>query len=160
MVPANARKRHKFVEKRMESIKNDADILGLNIAEYISTDTGVICAGNVYQYVKEALPSVSVLKLGMVNPLPEKLIREFAQKVKNIVIAEELEPIIETQVKAMGIACKGKELFTVQGEYSAAMLKKAFGYAAENAESVAVPARPPVMCAGCPHGGVFYVLIK
>ena len=128
----------------------------------ISTATGacIICSGNVYQYVKEALPQASVLKLGMVHPLPQRLIREFAKNVEQLYIAEELEPVIETQVKAMGISCKGKELFTVQGEYSVGMIRQAITGEAEAAlQPVLVPPRPPVLCAGCPHRGVFYVPI-
>jgi indolepyruvate ferredoxin oxidoreductase alpha subunit len=160
MIPANARKRHIEVEKRMAKLKEDSSAFEINKAEYISKETGIICAGDVYQYVKEAAPQVSVLKLGLINPLPERLIREFAAKVENLIIAEELEPVIENQVKAMGIKCRGKELFTVQGEYSAAMIKEVLGGEINKTESISVPPRPPVMCAGCPHRGVFYVLNK
>lgn len=161
MVPANARERHKAVERRMKALAEDCNDLAVNRIEYDDRSVGVICAGDVYQYVKEALPQVSVLKLGMVHPLPERLIREFAENVEQLYIAEELEPVIERQVRAMGIACKGKELFTVQGEYSARMIRQAItGQAEEAFEAVPVPPRPPVLCAGCPHRGVFYVLNK
>lgn len=161
MVPLFARERHKVVESRMNIIKNDCNTLDINKIEYTNSDTGIICAGNVYQYVKEAAPEANILKLGMVHPLPLKLIKEFADKVKNLIIVEELEPVIENQIKAMGIECKGKELFSLQGEYSANIVKKALGKAiSEGYQSMTVPARPPVMCAGCPHRGVFYILNK
>ena len=161
MVPANARERHKAVERRMKALAEDCNGLPINRIEYGDRSVGIICSGNVYQYVKEALPQASVLKLGMVHPLPQRLIREFAKNVEQLYIAEELEPVIETQVKAMGISCKGKELFTVQGEYSAGMIRQAItGEAKAALQPVLVPPRPPVLCAGCPHRGVFYVLNK
>lgn len=161
MVPANARERHKMVENRMKALAKDCNSFSINKIEYNDKSFGIICSGNVYQYVKEALPQASVLKLGMIHPLPEKLIREFASNVGELYIVEELEPVFETQIKAMGISCKGKELFTVQGEYSAAMIRRAItGQIEETARPLDAPARPPVLCAGCPHRGVFYVLSK
>ena len=160
MVPANARQRHKILEQRMITIENDCNNFDINKIEYKDKKIGVICSGNVYQYVKEALPQASILKLGMVNPLPKNLIKEFSQKVDELIIVEELEPVIENQIKAMGIKCKGKELFTLQGEYSVNMIKNALGNKTEETKPVNVPVRPPVMCAGCPHRGVFYVLKK
>ena len=114
-----------------------------------------------YQYVKEALPNASVLKLGIVNPLPKKLIEDFASKVDTLYIVEELDPLIETQVKSWGLKAIGKEILTVQGEYSATMLRRAIGK--ENIEVNApaqIPNRPPILCPGCPHRSVYSVLNK
>ena len=124
MMPANAIKRHVFVEQRMNRMAEDANTLDINKVEYNDTKIGIITSGIPYQYVKEVLPEASVLKLGLVHPLPKKLIKDFASKVDRLVIVEELEPVIEEQVKAMGIECDGKNLFTIQGEYSANMLRE------------------------------------
>ena len=130
--------------------------------EYNDLSVGFITSGIAYQYVKEAMPEASVLKLGIVNPLPRKLIEEFAAKVEKLYIFEELEPVIEEQVKSWGIAkAVGKELFTVQGEYSANMIReKILGQTLDVAASAQVPARPPILCPGCPHRSVFSVLNK
>lgn len=161
MMPASAKIRHVVVEERMNKLQKDANKLKINKIEYNKKDIGVICAGATYQYVKEALPNASVLKLGMVHPLPINLIKRFAKEVKKLYIIEELSPFFETQIKALGIKCKGRELFSVQGEISTndireKILKKKI--VIENKKEL--PGRPPVMCAGCPHRGVFYVLNK
>lgn len=158
MMPACAIQRHLAVEKRENLLKQDVNNFEINRAEYGDKTLGVVCSGVVYQYVKEALPNASVFKLGIVYPLPIESIREFAKNVKRLVVVEELEPIIERELKANGIACEGKDLFSVQGEISVVDIKeKLIG---EKRESVKVdlPPRPPVLCAGCPHRGVFYVL--
>ena len=125
------------------------------------TKIGVITSGIPYQYVKEALPNASVLKLGMVNPLPRKLIEDFASKVEKLYIVEELDPVIEEQVKSWGIKATGKEIFTVQGEYSANMLREAIlGEELKLDAPAAAPGRPPILCPGCPHRSVYYVLNK
>ncbi|MEG2084664.1 MAG: indolepyruvate ferredoxin oxidoreductase subunit alpha [Clostridia bacterium] len=160
MMPANAQKRHVVVEARMNKIKEFANTIAINKAEYNNTDIGVVCAGVVYQYVKEILPNASVLKLGMVNPMPDNLIKEFASKVKKLYIIEELEPIFETHIKALGIECVGKEMFSIQGEISANIIKNKFFGAPIPVADTSLPVRPPVMCAGCPHRGVFFVLSK
>lgn len=161
MMPGMAIKRHIFVEERMKRLAADACTLDLNRVEYRDGKIGVITSGIPYQYVREALPEASVLKLGMVHPLPEKLIREFASKVETLYIVEELEPVIEEQVKAMGISCIGKEIFTVQGEYSANLLRRAvLGQNSAGEEPARVPARPPILCPGCPHRSTFSVLKK
>jgi len=162
MMPGNAKKRHLHVEQRTKDLSNDmSDFPALNTVELNDTKIGFISSGIPYMYVKEALPEASVLKLGMVNPLPEKLIREFAKKVDRLIIFEELEPVIEEQVKAWGIACEGKELFTIQGEYSANMLRKAvLGEELDIAEPAEVPMRPPILCPGCPHRSVYSVMKK
>lgn len=161
MMPGNAIKRHVFVEERLNRMAEDACMLDINKVEYNDTNIGVITSGIPYQYVKEVIPNASVLKLGLVHPLPKKLIAEFASKVDKLYIVEELEPVIEEQVKAMGIECIGKEIFTVQGEYSANMLRRAIlGEKVEVKVPVSTPARPPILCPGCPHRSTYSVLKK
>lgn len=160
MMPANAKLRHLAVEERMNKLAEFGNTYSMNKWDR-GSKIGFITSGIPYQYVKEVCPDASVLKLALVNPLPKKLIKEFASSVDELYIFEELEPVIEEQVKAMGIKCKGKELFTVQGEYSANMLKKVL-YGAEIPSPVKeqIPPRPPILCPGCPHRSVFSVLKK
>ena len=161
MMPGNAIKRHLVVEKRLKDMAADASSFAINKAEYNDTKIGVITSGIPYQYVKEALPNASVLKLGLVHPLPRKLIEEFASKVETLYIVEELEPVIEEQVKSWGIKCIGKEIFTVQGEYSANMVAKAIlGKGTDSDAPAQAPARPPILCPGCPHRATFSLLKK
>jgi indolepyruvate ferredoxin oxidoreductase alpha subunit len=162
MTPAGARVRRAAVERRMRALRADCENFDINYAEYDDLSVGVLCAGNVYQYVKEALPGASVLKLGLIYPLPDGLIREFASKVQRLVVAEELDPVFEEHVKALGIPCEGKDILPFQGEYGARMLREAVTGVSEPAAAAlpAVVARPPVLCAGCPHRGVFFVLNK
>ncbi len=159
MMPGNAKGRHLVVEDRMKKLSEDASSLSVNRAEYQDTKIGVITSGIPYQYVKEAMPEASVLKLGMVHPLPRKLIEEFASKVDKLYIFEELEPVFEEQIKSWGIKAQGKEIFTLQGEYSANLIRtRVLGEAIEAAEAAKVPARPPILCPGCPHRSVYSVL--
>ena len=145
----------------MKALAADGYDFPINKVEYNDTSIGFITSGIPYQYVKEAMPNASVLKLGMVHPLPKKLIEEFASKVDKLYIFEELEPVIEEQVKSWGIKCVGKEIFTLQGEYSATLLKKALlGQQPDVKEAADVPARPPILCPGCPHRSVYTVLKK
>ena len=163
MMPGMARKRHVEVEKRMAALKEYADATGLNRIEWGSKDVGVVTSGIAYQYAKEAFGGVSYLKLGMVYPLPEKLISEFAKQVKTLYVIEELEPFIEEQIRSMGIEVKGKELLPAIGEYSVRLIKeKILGEKPRNFTPLEdnIPVRPPVMCPGCPHRGVYYVLKK
>lgn len=161
MMPSMAKLRHLHVEAREISMAEDADCFSINRVEMNDTEIGVITSGIPYQYVKEVLPNASVLKLGLVNPLPKNMIRDFAASVKKLYIVEELDPIIEEQVKAMGIPCIGKEIFTVQGEYSANMIRRAILQEELSIEEEAVvPNRPPILCPGCPHRSTFYVLKK
>ena len=163
MAPANAIRRHPIVEDRLASLRDYAETSGINKIEWANDlSTGIITSGTSYEYVKEVCgDSVSILKLGMVNPLPERLIREFAVHVKRLIVIEELDPVIETAVKAMGIACEGKNLFPITGEFSQSIVRKALGYPEKPfVEGEALPGRPPVMCTGCPHRGLFYVLAK
>lgn len=160
MMPANAKGRHIAVEERMKKMAEDACSMEINRAEYNDTSIGFIASGIAYQYVKEVCPDASVLKLGLVHPLPRKLIEEFASRVGRLIVFEELEPVYEEQIKSWGIKCEGKELFTVQGEYSANMLRKALGMELETVPAASVPARPPILCPGCPHRSVYSVLKK
>ena len=163
MMPAYAKAKHPVVEERTKKLIAFSEICDFNKIEMGGTDLGIITAGDCYQYVKEALgDSVSVLKLGMLNPLPEKLIRDFAAKVKRLVVVEELDGIIETHVRSLGLPVEGKSLFTPIGEYNQDTVRKVFGSALnEKADcEVNVPVRPPMMCAGCPHRGMFYALSK
>lgn len=161
MMPAMAKARHAVIEDKMAELAKDACTLPVNRVEMRDTKIGVITSGIPYQYVREALPDASVLKLGMVHPLPEQMIRDFAEKVDTLYVVEELDPVIETQVRAMGIDCKGKEIFTLLGEYSANMLREAvLGEKVEAKAPAQVPNRPPILCPGCPHRSVYYVLKK
>ena len=160
MMPGNAIKRHLVVEARMKKMAEDASSMPINRAEYRDLSVGFITSGIAYQYVREAMPEASVLKLGLVNPLPKKLIEEFAAKVDRLYIFEELEPVIEEQVKAWGISkAVGKEIFTIQGEYSANLLReRVLGEKQDFHPEEGVPARPPILCPGCPHRSVFTAL--
>lgn len=161
MMPGNAKGRHLVVEAREKKLIEDSCSFDINKAVYGDKKIGVITSGIPYQYVKEVLPHASILKLGLVNPLPRKLIEEFASKVETLYIVEELDPIIEEQVKSWGIKAIGKEIFTVQGEYSANMLRAAILKQKIHVdEPAAAPGRPPILCPGCPHRSTFYVLSK
>ncbi len=163
MLPGHARMRHIEVEKRMLKLGEYAETTPLNSIEWGSKEVGIITSGVVYQYVKEVLPEVSVLKLGMTNPLPQKLIKSFAEQVDRLIIIEELEPVIEEQVKSWGIKVEGKELFSLLGEYSPEMIEAKLGQAKPVRSydlDKEIPARPPLMCPGCPHRGVFHTLHK
>ncbi len=161
MMPANAKLRHVEIEKRNKELAEAANTLPVNRIEMNDTKISVITSGIPYQSVKEAIPGASVLKLGMVNPLPRKMIEEFAAKVEDLYIIEELDPVIEEQVRSWGIQAKGKDLFTIQGEYSANMIREAaLGEKAETKAPAQAPGRPPILCPGCPHRSVFHVLKK
>lgn len=164
MMPANAIKRHVAVEERIKALSEFAEDCPFNTAEYNSSEIGVITSGISYMYAKEALGDrVNYLKLGMVYPLPEKLIRDFASKCKKVFVIEELDPVFEEYCRSLGIDVIGKESFTLLGEYTPSMIKKAvFGEASSEFDTLdeTVPARPPVLCPGCPHRGTFYVLQK
>ena len=161
MMPASAMGRHVVVENRDNKLQIDAVNFSINKVEIKDKKIGFITSGIPYQYVKEVCPNASVLKLGIVNPLPKKLIEDFISQVETVYVFEELEPVIEEQVKAWGYNVKGKELFTRQGEYSSNMLKKViFGNDDRIFEKAEVPNRPPILCPGCPHRSVFSVLNK
>ena len=161
--PANAVRRHAAVEARMEALNELAETTPLNRVEMGDAAIGFVTSGTCYQYVKEAFPEASVLKLGMVNPLPVKKLREFADQVDRVIVVEELDGVIETHMRANGIRVDGgKNLFGNQGELSQNRIRKAMGAEAPVCQSYdeAVPGRPPVMCPGCPHRGLFTVLSK
>ena len=163
MAPANAVRRHPFVEERTKKLAALGEVSPLNRVEMGGTEKGIICSGTCYQYVKEVFgDTVSVLKLGMVHPLPTKLIQDFASKVEQVYVIEELDGIIEQHLQSIGVPCIGKELFTPIGEYNQTSIRAAFGLPQPPFVSTdtPVPVRPPVMCAGCPHRGLFYTLAK
>ncbi len=164
MMPANAVKRHVFVEERMASLADFAEITELNTTEDNGADIGVITSGIAYEYAKEALGTAAdFLKLGMVYPLPRVKILDFVKRHKKVYVIEELDPVIENFAKSVGAHVIGKEIFTFLGEYTPNMIRKAvLGIPAPKSVSAdePIPVRPPVMCAGCPHRGTFYVLKK
>ena len=160
MMPSSAIGRHVVVEAREKRLAEDVNGFGIVREEMRDDALGVVCSGVVYEGVREALPEASVLKLGVVYPVALDKVKEFASKVKRLVVVEELEPFIEDTLKAAGIACEGKNIFSLQGELSTAIIKeKLLGIKIET-EKKDLPVRPPVMCAGCPHRGVFYILNK
>ncbi len=164
MMPANAVRRHVDVENRTLALGDFAETAALNTVEDNGAKVGVITSGIAYMYAKEALgDTVNYLKLGMVWPLPEKLIRDFAEGLDALYVVEELDPFIEEHCRAMGLSLVGKEAFTMLGEYTPAMIAsviKKESPAPFKAAGEAIPNRPPVLCAGCPHRGTFYVLKK
>ncbi len=164
MMPGNAIKRHPFVEQRTLKLQEFAENCIYNTVEYSANDEiGIITSGCSYQYVKEVFGNtVSILKIGMPNPLPVNTIKDFANKVKKLYVIEELDPIIETHIKSLGIEVIGKEMFSILGEFSQKTIADAFGIKANQSVSAdsPVPNRPPMMCAGCPHRGMFYTLAK
>ena len=163
MIPNYARARHFDVEKRIVDLVNDSSNFSINKTEIKDTDIGFITSGICYTYVKEIFLEASILKLGLVYPLPEKLIRDFCSKVKKVYVVEELDPFFETQIKAMGLNVEGKNLFPITGELSPDAIKKAFGKEslAKKADiNIQIPARPPALCPGCPHRQIFAILNK
>ena len=163
MMPGNARGRHLVVEEREKRLAADAgNMSDLNIVEMRGKKLGVVTSGAAYQYVREALPDASTLKLGMVYPLPMDLIQDFASKVDELVVIEDMEPFFEDAIKAAGIACSGKDKTGLQGELFVRRIQTQFAGAPEPGpqETQGIPQRPPVLCPGCPHRAVFYVLSK
>ena len=163
MMPGNAKRRHPIVEERTAKLTEYAETSSLNRVEMGGTEIGIITSGTCYQYVKEVFgDSVSVLKLGLINPLPVELIRDFASKVNRLVVVEELDGVIETHCKNIGVFTEGKNLFSPIGELSQSIIAKAFGLPekANVTTDTEIPMRPPVMCAGCPHRGMYYTLAK
>ncbi|OGU06981.1 MAG: indolepyruvate ferredoxin oxidoreductase subunit alpha [Geobacteraceae bacterium GWC2_55_20] len=159
MLPGNARVRHPLVEASLQKLSAAASSMAINRSELRDRSIGIITSGVCYQYVREVLPNASTLKLGMVNPLPYDLIREFASQVDKLYIVEELDPFIEQQVRAMGINAIGKELISLCGELTPGRLRSSFCLPQpEAAPAEKLPGRPPNMCPGCPHRGVFFAL--
>ena len=182
MAPANAIKRHPFVEQRMKELEKWSETSGVNRIEkstavisirpagYSTTvqsdKVGIVTSSTSYQYVKEVLgDSVNILKLGMVNPLPADMIRKFADGLEKLIVVEELDPVIEAFVRGLGLKCEihGKDMFPICGEFSQNLVAAAFGSEVpqgKKLDGVQIPVRPPIMCAGCPHRGMFYALNK
>lgn len=163
MMPGNAIRRHPVVEERTRKLTEFAETCDLNRVEMGGTSMGVITSSTPYQYVKEVFgDSVSVLKLGMVNPLPVKLILDFASKVDKLVVVEELDSIIEDHCRKLGLKVWGKNVLPLEGEFSQNLVASKLGGTVHTGKTLedAIPPRPPVMCAGCPHRGLFYTLNK
>jgi indolepyruvate ferredoxin oxidoreductase alpha subunit len=163
MLPGHARLKHPLIEERLKKIALLAETSPLNRVEWGDTHIGIISSGITYQYAKEALPGASFLKLGMTYPLPAKLIRDFASKVKKLIVVEELDPFLEEQVRLLGVKVDhGKDLFPILGELEpsrvAALLTGV--EAKKKLPAEGLPVRPPVLCPGCSHRGVFSVLKK
>ncbi|MBQ9420740.1 MAG: indolepyruvate ferredoxin oxidoreductase subunit alpha [Lachnospiraceae bacterium] len=163
MMPGNAKRRHPVVEERTAKLIEYAETSPVNRVEMGGTEIGIITASTSYQYVKEVFgDSVSVLKLGMANPLPKKLILDFASKVDKLIVVEELDPIIENHCKELGLKVSGKDVLPICDEFSQNLIAKALGKDVPEGRALdeQIPMRPPVMCSGCPHRGLFYVLKK
>lgn len=163
MMPGNAIRRHPVVEERTRKLTEYAETCEINRIEMGDTSLGIITSSTCYQYVKEALgDKASILKLGLINPLPVQKIKDFAAKVDRLVVVEELDPIIENHCRELGLEVSGKDIFPMMGEISQNMVaEKLLGKKAEyEVLEENLPVRPPVMCAGCPHRGLFYALSK
>jgi len=164
MVPANAKRRHPIVEERTRKLVAFAEESSLNrVEEGTDTSMGIITSSTSYQYVKEVFgDKYPVLKIGLINPLPEKKIKDFAAKVDKLVVVEELDPIIETHCKTLGLEVTGKDIFPLIDEFSQGLIATSLGLPEKPAckPIEGLPGRPPAMCAGCPHRGMFYVLSK
>lgn len=162
MLPAHARRRRVEVGKRMERLREFSESFEGTRIEWADRKRGFVTSGVTYLHVREAFPDASVLKLGMVHPLPENLIREFASGVEELIIVEELDPFLETRIKAIGIACTGKDRIPAIGELNPSIIRTAVTGQAPSGifEPVQIPMRPPNLCPGCPHRGMFHTLSK
>ena len=163
MMPAMAKQRHLVVEERTRKLIEWAETAPINRVEMGGTEMGIITSSTSYQYVKEVFgDSVSVLKLGMANPMPERLIKDFAAKVDKLVVVEELDPIIENHCRMLGLEVTGKDVLPMEDEFSQNLIAQRLGREVHTGKALdeAIPNRPPVMCAGCPHRGMFYTLNK
>ncbi len=161
MLPVNAKRRHLVVEERTRALKEFAETFDGNRIEWGDRSLGIVTAGVSYQYVKEAFPEASVLKIGLAYPLPERLVREFAAGVSRVMVVEELDPYLETHVRALGIVAEGKERIPIVGEIDPRIVREAVtGEAVPVRAPEKVPARPPNLCPGCPHRGLFFALKK
>ncbi len=168
MVPSNARGRHPVIEERLERLREWAETAEVNRIEWGDRKLGIVSAGAAYNYAREVFPEASFLKLGMAWPLPERLIREFAAAVDELVVVEELDPFIENWIRALGIPVRGKDIFPMVGEFTLGVVREAAERAgllpsdggAPVQPLADLPSRPPVMCAGCGHRDVFWLLRK
>ncbi len=163
MMPGNAIRRHPIVEQRTRDLTAYAETSPFNRVEMGDTKLGIITDSTSYQYVKEVVGAgASILKLGLINPMPDQMLRGFAAKVERLLVVEELDPVIENHCRALGLAVTGKELFPMEGEFSQNLVAKVLGKVIREGVKLddVIPGRPPVMCAGCPHRGLFYTLVK
>ena len=171
MVPGNARRRHPVIEERAEKLAEFAETFEYNRVEVGDSGLGIITNGVAYQYAREVFPNASFLRLGMTYPVPEQLIRDFAEKVERLIVVEELDPFIEEEVRLMGIPVEGKSIFPITGEFDPTVVRESAIRAGLLPASAAVevksledvpklPQRPPLLCPGCPHRGVFAVTNK
>jgi len=164
LLPSNARKKHVVVEQRLAALESYGNHCPCNRIEWDDKTLGIITSGVSYQYAKEVFPHASILKLGLTNPLPKQLVREFAEQVEKIYVIEELDPFLEEQISAMGIHVEGKNRLPILGELSPDIIAQSFALASPAAEAflndVPIPPRPPVLCPGCSHRGIFYAMKK
>ncbi len=163
MMTVNSRNAHLRVEQRTKALIAWAETCDLNRVEMGSTELGIICDSTSYQYAREVFgDNASYLKLGMIYPMPEQLIVDFAARVDRCIVLEELDPFIENHCKKLGVAVAGKELFPICGEFSQNLIRSCMSLPVPERVHIddEIPARPPVMCAGCPHRGIFYTLSK
>jgi indolepyruvate ferredoxin oxidoreductase alpha subunit len=171
MVPGNARRRHPVIEERIEKVKEFAETFPYNKVEMGDTSLGIVTDGVAYQYAREVFPEASFLKLGMTYPLPPKMIHDFASKVDRLIVIEELDPFIEEEIRLMGLAVEGKSIFPMIGEFNPQVVRESAIEAGLLPPSAAVevkqpeletplPLRPPILCPGCPHRGVFLMTKK
>jgi len=171
MVPGNARRRHPIMEERIKKLKEFAETFPYNRVEMGDTSLGIVTNGVAYQYAKEVFPNASFLRLGMSYPLPERMVRDFASRVDRLIVVEELDPFIEEEIRLMGIPVEGKSIFPICGELDPTVvrqsaIKAGLLPASEAVEirqprpSTPLPMRPPILCPGCPHRGVFLMTRK
>jgi indolepyruvate ferredoxin oxidoreductase alpha subunit len=170
MVPGNARKKHPVIEERIQKLSSFAETFAPNRIEWRDSSLGIVTCGVAYQYAREVFPQASILRLGMTYPLPPQMVRDFAAQVERLVVIEELDPFLEEEIKLMGITCEGKSIFPVVGEFDPRVVRESAitaGLLPESAhvpvaelDKPPVPPRPPVLCPGCPHRALFYVLNK
>jgi indolepyruvate ferredoxin oxidoreductase alpha subunit len=170
MIPAHARKRHPVIEERIRLVAEWAETFAYNRIEWGDTDLGIVTCGVAYQYAKEVFPHASILRLGMSYPLPPKMVHDLASRVQRLVVIEELDPFLEEEIKLMGVTCEGKSIFPLCGEFDPRVVRDSAIRAGLLPESARVPVahlvkpeippRPPVLCPGCTHRGVFHVLSK
>ena len=163
MMTINSRNAHVRVEKRTLELIAYAEECDLNRMEMGDTSIGIITSSTSYQYAREVFgESASILKLGMIYPLPEKKIQDFASKVDQVIVLEELDPIIENHCRQLGLKVIGKDKFPICGEFSQNLVRSCMGLKKPESMHIEdeIPGRPPVMCAGCPHRGIFYMLKK
>ncbi len=177
MIPGHARQRHPVIEERITRLAEFAETFGYNQVEWGDDDLGIVTCGVAYQYAREVFPRASFLRLGLTYPLPARLLRDFAARVKRLIVIEELDPFLEEEIKLLGIPCEGKSIFPLCGEFDTRVVRDSAVAAGllpatasvplpltlartEGLEMPAIPPRPPVLCPGCPHRALFHVLSK